>query len=123
MSRILLIDDDGDMLKLTARWFAKAGDEVSMATSGEEALEILESEGFDIILLDYAMPKMDGPATLEAIRSMDSSKDIPVLFRTGKEDESLSDIMDRLHPAGVVSKTESKPKLMKAVSDILSMSL
>ena len=123
MNRVLLIDDDTDMLKLTARWFTKAGYEVTTAASGKEALTLLKSETPDIILLDYAMPEMDGPATLEAIRSDEASKDIPVLFRTGKDDENLPDIMDRLHPAGVVSKADGKPKLMKAVSEVLSTSL
>ena len=120
MSRILLIDDDKDMLMLTARWFTKAGHEVTTAASGKEALLLLKSETPDLILLDYAMPEMDGPATLEAIRAEEALKDIPVIFRTGKDDESLSDITDRLHPAGVVSKADGKPQLMKAVEAILA---
>ena len=123
MSRVLLIDDDSDMLMLTAHWFKKAGHEVTTATSGQEALDILKSQVPDIIVLDYAMPEMDGPATFEAIRSIEAVRDVPVLFRTGKEDESLSDVVDRLHPAGVVSKAEGKPQLMKAVTDILSSGL
>ena len=42
--------------------------EVATATSGKEALLMLKSETYDVILLDYTMPEMDGPATLEAIR-------------------------------------------------------
>ena len=118
MSRILLIDDDNDIVMLTARWFTKAGYEVATATSGKEALLMLKSETYDAILLDYAMPEMDGPATLEAIRSNESSKDIPVIFRTGADDKS--DAIESLHPAGVVSKSDGKPVLMKAVEDVLS---
>ena len=119
MSRILLIDDDADMLKLTERWFIKAGYETYTATSGEEALELLKSVIPDVILLDYAMPVMDGPATLKAIREDQRTKEIPVLFRTGKDDLGSSDEMEVLKPAGVVSKAEGKPVLLKAVEKVL----
>ncbi len=119
MSHILLIDDDEDMTKIVVRWFTKAGYEVSTATSGRQALDFLAGEKPDIILLDYAMPEMDGPATFKEIRSNESLRDIPILFRTGKEDEGFADIMESLHPDGVVSKAEGKPKLLKAVADIL----
>lgn len=72
---------------------------------------------------EYAMPEMDGPVTFEAIRADEKIKDIPVLFRTGKDDESLSNIMEKLQPAGVVSKADGKPQLMKAVADVLQASL
>ena len=94
MSHVLLVDDDADMLKLTERWFMKAGYEVSVATSGEEALS--------------------------AIQADERTKNIPVLFRTGKDDEKEQAVMESLHPAGVVSKADGKPQLMKAVESILS---
>ena len=120
MSHVLLVDDDADMLKLTERWFMKAGYEVSVATSGEEALALLLKKLPDVILLDYAMPGMDGPATLSAIQADERTKNIPVLFRTGKDDEKEQAVMESLHPAGVVSKADGKPQLMKAVESILS---
>ena len=120
MSRILLVDDDKDMIKLTARWLQKAGYEVETALSGKDALESIARSRPDLILLDYVMPDMDGPATLEAIRENDAFCDIPVLFRTGKDDADSTEVMEKLHPTGVVSKAEGKPKLMKVVADVLS---
>ncbi len=120
MSRILLIDDDADMLKLTERWFLKAGYDTDTATSGEAAIELMKSVIPDVILLDYAMPVMDGPATLRAIRANERTKEIPVLFRTGKDDLSSSEEMEALNPAGVVSKAEGKPVLLKAVENVLN---
>ena len=80
MSRILLIDDDSDMLTLTARWLEKAGYEVIKAASGSEALSSLETESYDLILLDYAMPGMDGPAVLRAIREKEGCKNTQILL-------------------------------------------
>ena len=119
MSRILLIDDDGDMMLLTARWLKRAGYEVDTASSGEEALAFLAGTKPDLILLDYAMPQMDGSATFAAIRAQDSLKSIPVLFRTGIDDGTAAEITERLHPDGVVLKSEGKAQLLKAVAEAL----
>lgn len=119
MSHILIIDDDEDMLAMTTRWLTKAGYEVSKATSGKAALELLGSIKPDLILLDYAMPEMDGPHVLKALRQNDSYKTIPVLYRTGMDDLSDEDNSD-IRPDGIVPKSEGKPYLLKAIGEILS---
>ena len=118
MSRILLIDDDEDMLAMTGRWLEKGGYEVVKATSGMEALEKLSMEKPDLIILDYAMPQMSGPEVLEKIRSNNDYDNIPVLFRTGMEDKDLQG-GNSLKPDGFVSKSEGKPTLMKTVESYL----
>ena len=120
MKRILLIDDDGDMLLMTERWLTKSGYDVQKATSGAEALKALEGEKPDLILLDYAMPEMDGPAVLKEIRKREELKDIPVLYRTGMEGASMSPEEAENAPNGIVPKSEGKPALMKAVEAALS---
>ncbi len=119
MSRILLVDDDEDMMRLTGNWLKKAGHDVSMAASGQEALDWLGANDADLILLDYAMPGMDGPETFKAIKAVEKLKDIPVLFRTGMDDGDSAEIMGSLNPDGVVPKSEGKGTLMKAVAGIL----
>ena len=118
MSRILLIDVDEDMLAMAGRWLEKSGYQVVKASSGKEALEIISGDRPDLILLDYAMPEMDGPAVLKAIRSNDATKDIPVVYRTGMEDMSGGD--EEFKPDGIVSKSEGRVSLMKAVESILA---
>lgn len=120
MSFILLVDDDGDMIKLTANWLKKAGYEVATAASGEEAIEFVSSTKPDLIVLDYAMPGMDGPATFKALGEKEESKEIPVLFRTGMDDMSAAEVMESLSPKGVVPKSEGKAALIKAVAAALS---
>ncbi len=116
MSLIMLIDDDSDMLELTKRWITKAGHEALCVTSGKEALDILKTSKPDLILLDAAMPEMDGPAVFEAIKADESMRDIPVVFRTGKDDEESEALLKALNPAGIVSKSEGRNALLTAVS-------
>ena len=119
MSHILLVDDDEDMLALTSRWLTKGGYEVATAVSGQAAIDAIRERRPDLVLLDYVMPEMDGPAVLEIIRSEETLKDIPVIFRTGREDEESADVMARLHPEGIVQKSGGKPALMEAVAGVV----
>jgi DNA-binding NarL/FixJ family response regulator len=80
---VLIIDDDTALLKM-ANELLSENYAVSLAKSGEEALTLLE-KGFapDIILLDIAMPLMNGYETLEHLRSLPVARDVPVVFLTG----------------------------------------
>ena len=122
MSRILLIDDDEDMLAMTGRWLEKAGYEVFRSGSGKEALSLLSAQKPDLILLDYAMPEMDGPAVLCEIRKREELQGIPVLYRTGMEDYDTDSSEGELRPDGVIPKSEGKPYLLNAVSEALGRS-
>jgi DNA-binding NtrC family response regulator len=67
LGRILLIDDDSDMQNLLRIWLETAGYETVSAWDGEEALNLLHKAPFDLTLVDYHMPRMDGLAVLEQI--------------------------------------------------------
>ena len=118
MKSILLIDDDEDMLAMTGRWLEKGGYEVIKAASGKDALDILGNQKPDLILLDYAMPQMNGPEVLAAIRSNNNTKNIPVVYRTGMDDTDFYGD-ENCKPDAVVSKSEGRPVLMKTVESIL----
>lgn len=119
MSLVMLVDDDEDMLRLTERWIIKAGHDTLCATSGSEALEILKAAKPDVIVLDYAMPGMDGPELYRTIKADERIKDIPVIFRTGKEDEESEAVLEELSPAGVVPKSDGKPGLLGILNDVI----
>ena len=119
MSQILLIDDDEDMLAMTGRWLEKAGYTVTKAQSGKEALEMLAAEKPDLILLDYAMPGMNGPQVLRQIRSRSDCSNVKVLYRTGLDDTDAANLDGEYKADGIVAKAEGKPGLMRAVSSVL----
>ena len=119
MCLILLVDDDADMLKLTERWIVKAGHDTMCATSGEEALGILKAAKPDVIVLDYAMPQMDSPAVFRAIKADESTRSIPVIFRTGIEDGESEAVLKELSPEGVISKSEGKPGLLGIINNVM----
>ncbi len=72
--RILIIDDDSNMQELLQAWLEPAGYEIVTASNGEQALDCLGHSTFDLALVDYLMPRMDGLSVLEQI----SERRIPV---------------------------------------------
>ena len=72
--RILITDDDPNMQTLLQAWLEPAGYETVTASNGEQALNSLGQSTFDLALVDYSMPRMDGLNVLEQI----SERRIPV---------------------------------------------
>jgi CheY-like chemotaxis protein len=98
LSRILYVDDDASMRELVRAALAGQTDfSVVTCTSGFEALIIVGQQRPDLILLDVAMPRLDGVQTLECLRAMAIGHHIPVVFLAA----GLSPLESRrLHAAG-----------------------
>lgn len=82
--RILVVDDDPAISRLLYANFKARGYEVSNALKGEVALKMLESEFFDLVILDIMMPGIDG---LEVCRRIREWSKIPIIMLSAKEDE------------------------------------
>lgn len=83
--RVLIIDDESDIREVAAMSLETiSGWEVFQAASGIEGLEIARVQKPEAILLDVMMPDMDGPTTLQAIRSDKTISFIPIIFLTAK---------------------------------------
>jgi CheY-like chemotaxis protein len=83
---VLLVDDSPTNLRITGAALARLGCEVVTAESGEAALERLHAQPFALILLDYQMPGLDGPATARAILGRLGEQTPPMLALTGHVD-------------------------------------
>jgi CheY-like chemotaxis protein len=89
--RILLAEDDPSNAFAVRALLEKQGHEVTVAENGLKALEFLENNGFDLILMDIQMPVMNGVDAVRAIRTSDHlgpKKDIPVVALTAYAMES-----------------------------------
>ena len=82
MKRILVVDDMAVFREPIARALRAEGYETLCAENGEQALRMLRQHGADLVLLDVAMPVMDGLGFLAAIRHEDRFDDLPVLLLT-----------------------------------------
>ena len=109
---ILVIDDDPQYLNMVRQWLSGTY-KVSLASSGMQGIKFLSKSKVDLILLDHEMPVTSGPQVLEMLRSEEETKDIPVMFLTGKGDKKSVMAVVALHPEGYFLKTISKNDLLK----------
>lgn len=82
--RVLVVDDDADIRGLVRELLERAGHRVTEAKDGREALRTFHASQPNLVILDVAMPELDGWKTLERIRDL---SDVPVLMLTARADE------------------------------------
>jgi DNA-binding response OmpR family regulator len=82
--RILVVDDDENILNLERTILEQKGFDVTSAGGGADALRVLAGATFDLVLLDVMMPEVDGFTVCRKIKDDPRLKDIPVIFLTAK---------------------------------------
>ena len=83
-ARLLIVDDIADNRMILARRFARRGFVIVEADSGERALELIDEQPFDAVLLDVMMPGIGGLGVLKAVRRSRSPLDLPIIMVTAK---------------------------------------
>ncbi len=83
-SRILVVDDTPANIQALASTLKEKGYQISVATNGRQALEVVERVRPDLILLDVMMPEMDGFETCRRLKASAATNDIPVIFLTAR---------------------------------------
>jgi DNA-binding NtrC family response regulator len=88
-AKVLLVDDEEDFLATLAERLETRGLKVNTVTSGEQAVEKAEQESFDLIVLDLAMPGMDGLEALKRIKAKQPDAEIIILSGQGSIKTSI----------------------------------
>ncbi len=122
MARVLVIDDEPDVLMLCRVNLEGAGHEVLEAPDGELGLALARSGNPDLIVLDVMLPRMDGFEVLENLGSTDETKGVPVVMLSAK-----AQVEDQLRgwnggASGYVTKPFSPADLMQTLADVHGMS-
>lgn len=86
--KILAVDDEKHIVRLVQVNLERAGYEVVTAHDGKEALQKVEEENPDLVVLDVMMPYMDGFEVLQNLRRNPSTRDIPVIMLTAKAQDA-----------------------------------
>jgi signal transduction histidine kinase/DNA-binding response OmpR family regulator len=115
--RILLAEDSVVNQKLAVGLLEKQGHSVAVAEDGEQALDMLQKDNFDVVLMDVEMPELDGLAATEAIRAaeQDTGKHLPIIAMTA---HAMKGDRERCLEAGMDDYI-SKPIRVDQVSEIL----
>jgi len=85
--KILIVDDDPDILEFLTYYLKKEGYTIFQASNGAEAIKVAETHIPDLILLDVMMPEMDGIQTCKILRNNNALKDTYIIFLTARIEE------------------------------------
>ncbi|PIX21695.1 MAG: two-component system response regulator [Deltaproteobacteria bacterium CG_4_8_14_3_um_filter_45_9] len=86
--KILIVDDEEVIRKFLRIHLAKLGYEVTEAADGEQAIEQLGKDDFDLLICDIMMPKKDGWEVIKDVKSNPKTKNLPVIVLTAKNEDS-----------------------------------
>ncbi len=119
MKKILIVDDEPNILMALEYTFKKNNFEVFIARDGQEALDILKNQQPDIIILDVMMPNVDGFETLKQIKNDERLQHCKVLFLSAKNKEKDIEKGLGLGANLYVVKPFSIKKLVEQVHELL----
>ncbi|MBZ0189538.1 MAG: response regulator [Candidatus Obscuribacterales bacterium] len=105
IKKVMLIDDDPDILKIGKLSLTGIGNwEVFTASSGNEAIQVAARETPDVILLDTAMPDMDGVAVLQQLRQAPALTNVPIFLTTTRVTQGEDEYYRSRGASGIMSK-------------------
>jgi len=110
--RILVVDDEEDIAELVRYNLTMEGYRVSCIGSGEEAIRLIRTEGFDLVVLDLMLPGMSGNKVAQTLRSDPKFLNVPIIMLTAKGEET--DIVTGLRLADDYVTKPFSPKILGA---------
>lgn len=116
MYRILIVDDEERIRNVIAAYALNEGYIVTHAADGQEAIDLVNDEDFDILVLDIMMPKLDGFSTLKKIRKVSN---VPVIMLSARQEEYDKLLGFELGIDDYVTKPFSVKELMARIGAIL----
>ncbi|MBW1801254.1 MAG: response regulator [Deltaproteobacteria bacterium] len=122
-SKILIVDDEPNILDTLLRTLRSMRNErdISFATSVDEALKILRSSEFDLVISDISMPVKNGFDLLSGIRNTEYTKDIPVLMMTGLNEQGLKSRALDMGATDLLHKPFDREDLIARINSMLHL--
>jgi len=120
MTKIMVVDDEPDLLEVVKLILESDGYQVVTASSGQDALNRIEKDMPDLVLLDIIMPRMDGWEVFSRIKSNPKTTDIPVIMLTAK-DQRIDKLIG-LHVVRVndyITKPFGRAELLERIKRVL----
>jgi two-component system, OmpR family, response regulator VicR len=118
--KVVYIEDESEMIDLVRLILSRKGYDVIGANSGREGLDTIRQKLPDLVLLDLMMPDMDGWDVYQQMKSVEATRDIPVIVITAKA-QSIDKVLG-LHIAKVddyISKPFSPQELVESVEKVI----
>jgi two-component system, chemotaxis family, chemotaxis protein CheY len=112
---VLTIDDSRTMREMLSMALVQAGYRVLQAVDGVEGLEILQTQGADVVITDINMPRLDGFGVIEGVRANPEHRATPILVLTTESDVAKKERARQAGATGWIVKPFNPVKLVDAV--------
>jgi len=119
MAKILIVDDSPTELHILATTLQGAGHQTITANDGEEGLSVAKSELPDLILMDVVMPGLNGFQATRKIHKNTSTKDIPIIIVTTKDQDTDKEWGMRQGAKAYLVKPVNTDELLSKVNELL----
>lgn len=117
--KILVIDDEPELVKAITIRLKTSGYEVVLAFDGLEGLDKVKEIKPDLVLLDIIMPKMNGYEVCKALKDNPETKDLPVIIFTASGQRDLEKKCLSMGAKGVIMKPFEAAELLELVNNLL----
>jgi len=120
MPVVLLVDDDEHTSRAMSRLLERIGGYTTVCiSSGAEALHVMKDLRFDLVILDWMMPQMDGLQVLRRLRDDPATRDVRVMMYSAADDDAMEREASRLGAVDCVLKSGGFPALFERVESCL----
>ncbi len=117
--KILLVDDEPDLVKMVEMRLIASGYEVITALDGQEGLALAQQESPDLILLDIMMPKMDGYKVCGLLKADVRYKSIPIIMFTARAQAEDKLLGEEVGAEAYINKPLNADELMSTLKELL----
>ena len=115
-AKVLLVDDEEDFIETLSQRLEMRGLNVSAATRGEDAVSLAEKQSFDAIVVDLAMPGMDGLETLKLIK--ENNPDAEIIMLSGQGTVKASTQAMKLGAEDFLEKPVDIKELLEKIDEL-----
>ncbi len=119
--RVLVVDDSTTARKHISRVLQKLGiEQISQAENGREAVEMIQSNFYDLVVTDFNMPEMDGEMLTRYIRERSDQRAIPILMVTSEGDDNRLAAVQRAGVSGICDKPFETGAVREMISQMMA---
>jgi len=118
---VLVVDDSPTSLKYISKILNDIGiDQITQASNGKDAFDLINNHFFDLIVTDFNMPEMDGLQLINSIRSESSQKTIPILMVTSEQNENRLAAVKQAGVSAVLDKPFEPTSIRNLITQLLN---
>ena len=120
-AKVLIVDDEKDFLEIMAERMEARGMDVSTATSAEDALAMVRSEPYDVVIMDFMMPEMDGFKALKLFK--ETKPEVQIIFLTANVPEEKCIEAIELGAMDIIEKPADLTHLTQKIEEAKSLKI